>query len=82
MCSLSSCNLSKPAKELIFYLPDPVRPKLLTQLISERVAVDTACEQDLDCPFYSEYYTRLHSEKFRQVFIIAFTDLSHPISKL
>lgn len=67
MCSLSSCNLSKPAKELMFYLPDAVRPKLLSQLITERVAVDTPCELDLDCPFYSQYYTRLHSDKFRKV---------------
>ena len=67
MCSLSSCNLSKPAKELMFYLPEAVRPKLLSQLITERVAIDTPCELDLDCPFYSQYYTRLHSDKFRQV---------------
>ena len=70
MCSLSSCNLTKPAKELICYLPEPVRPKLLSQLITESVAMDTPCNLDLDCPFHNAYYTRLHSEKFREVSVL------------
>jgi len=67
MCSLSSCSLTKPAKELIFYLPEAVRPKLLSQLVKEQVVVNTPCDLSLDCPFYGTYEARLHSDKFKQV---------------
>ncbi|XP_067946233.1 sacsin-like [Watersipora subatra] len=72
MCSLSSCNISKPAKELICYLPESVRPRLLSQLVTEKVIVDTPCSLNLDCPFYDAYCTRLRSERFHQaVWLIA-----------
>jgi len=71
MCSLNSCNLPKSAKELIFYLPESVRPKLLSQLVTEQVSVEVRCDLDLSCPFYRKYYERVHSARFSKVSMVA-----------
>mgnify|MGYP001795454840 CR=1 FL=1 len=77
VCSLSSCHLLKPAKELIFYLPEAIRPKLISNLVTEQISLTVVCDLHLDCPFYKAYSKRIHSDAFKHVrsFILAIKDL-------